>query len=247
MADEKITSDTISKGLANYIRLGFVVQTELRKLLQRLVTDTLAGREAGFTTTGRDVKATTKRLAREPLSDLLQYYVEENSHLYRLLNPTEREFITNSKGNHVEFNIHLLFKIYRFSNYGMPPSRMWCELTEVPPMWNEYQLGDTVERIRALWNDIIYRTSTDVSDEELNQYCDVFEDIAMHFENHFDKPYGKFIKLIKDAKETAIDKETGETILSQMKAIADREKQYGRIERDIFVPYYYGRNSYQIF
>lgn len=239
MAEEESAS-TSNSSLNNVARLAYVANTVIRKLLQKTVVFELAGKKAGATTLGNAYHEEKKRLSKEPMSELLKDHVNKNSHLYRLLTPDERNFISDDAVDDFdfEFDIHLLYKILRYLELTLRPTRGWGD--DIPPMWNEHTIGDDVERIRGLWNDIVYKSNTGVSDDDLDKYFCMFDDIAIMFENYFDKPYGKFKKMVKEAKEKIIDQETENEIISEMKDLAIREAQYGSIDRYIFVPKYTG-------
>ncbi|CAC5359144.1 unnamed protein product [Mytilus coruscus] len=149
--ETQIFSSTVSTSstIANYARLGLASQNELPNMLRELL------------------------LIKEP-PHLLEAHLHNNSFLSRNLKAYEWNIIRTVRENsYHDFDVPLMYKIIRNLNLVPSPSQGWDNDTQ--PSAFEITIGDDVERIRRIRNEIVHRGNTNVQDSELAKYFSTFK------------------------------------------------------------------------
>ncbi|CAC5404897.1 unnamed protein product [Mytilus coruscus] len=210
MAEGSSTESQFSNStIKSYVRLGLVAQKELPNLLREIL------------------------LKKEP-PDLLEDHLHKNNFLSRIFNEREWNIIKNACTNqYSDFDIPLMYKIIRHLKLVLAPTGEWHN--KIIPTWCDNSVGDDVNRIRWIWNDIIYmyRENVNLTDAELQIYFSFLHDIAGRLEDFLEKPK-QLVKIFKDIQACQIDQETEQRCLSWLKDLAESENALnsGDVHRD---------------
>lgn len=193
----------------NFVRLGLVAEKELPNLLREIL------------------------LKKEP-PDLLEDHLHKNNFLTRIFNEREWEIIKNASTNqYSDFDIPLMYKIIRNLKLVHAPAGEWHN--KIPPVGCDTGVGDDVQRIRWIWNDIIYmyRENVNLTDAELQNYFSFLHDIAGRLEHFLEKPK-QLVQIFKTIQTCQIDQETEQRCLSWVKDLDESEKALntGDVHRD---------------
>ncbi|CAC5363449.1 unnamed protein product [Mytilus coruscus] len=197
----QIFSSTVSTSstIANYARLGLASQNELPDMLRELL------------------------LIKEP-PHLLEAHLHNNSFLSRNLKAYEWNIIrTVQENSYHDFDVPLMYKIIRNLNLVPSPSQGWDNDTQ--PSAFEITIGDDVERIRRIRNEIVHRGNTNVQDSELVKYFSTFKSIASRLESYLSKPKREFVSKIEIAETCCLDKDTEQRYLRRLNDLAEHEAQ----------------------
>ncbi|XP_052072937.1 uncharacterized protein LOC127711032 [Mytilus californianus] len=210
MAEGSSTESQFSNSsIKSYVRLGLVAQKELPNLLREIL------------------------LKKEP-PDLLEDHLRKNNFLSRIFNEREMNIIKNACTNqYSDFDIPLMYKIIRHLKLVRAPTGEWHN--KIIPTWRDISVGDDVNRIRWIWNDIIYmyRENVNLTDAELQIYFSFLHDIAGRLEDFLEKPK-QFVKIFKNIQACQIDQEIQQRCLSWLKDLAESENALnsGDVHRD---------------
>ncbi|XP_076107833.1 uncharacterized protein LOC143076084 [Mytilus galloprovincialis] len=197
----------------NFVRLGLVAEKELPNLLREIL------------------------LKKEP-PDLLEDHLHKNNFLTRIFNEREWEIIKNASTNqYSDFDIPLMYKIIRNLKLVHAPAGEWHN--KIPPVGCDTGVGDDVQRIRWIWNDIIYmyRENVNLTDAELQNYFSFLHDIAGRLEHFLEKPK-QLVQIFKTIQTCQIDQEMEQRCLSWLKDLNESEKALntGDVHRDYTAP-----------
>ncbi|CAG2198591.1 BTBD15 [Mytilus edulis] len=188
-----------SSTIANYARLGLASQNELPDMLRELL------------------------LIKEP-PHLLEAHINNNSFLSKNLKAYEWNIIKTVRENsYRDCDVPLMYKIIRNLNIVPNPTQGWDNNT--PPSASEITIGDDVERIRRIRNEIVHRGNTNVQDSELANYFSTFKRIANRLESYLSKPEREFVSKIEIAETCCLDKDTEQQYLERLNELAEHEKQ----------------------
>lgn len=183
---------------ANFIRLCLVSQNELPNIFRELL------------------------LIKEP-PHLLEVHINNNRYLNKNLKAHEWTVISTVRTNkYHEFDVSLMYKIIRNLNLVPGPTQGWDNQT--PPSTTEITVGDDVERIRRMRNEIVHSGNTNVTDAELTHYFSVFKDIANRLETSLGMSKREFVSKIEIAETCCIDKDSEQRYLIRLRELAEKEK-----------------------
>lgn len=147
-----VSSESI---ISNYARLRLATQKVLPNILRELL------------------------LIKEP-PHLLEAHID-TSYLSNNLKPREWNIIKAVRKNlYGEFDVPLIYKIIKTLNLVPYPTKGWGNQT--PPAETEITVGDDIERIRRIRNEIVHRGNANISDTELTYYFSIFKNIARRLE-----------------------------------------------------------------
>ena len=150
---------------------------------------------------------------------------QSHSYLNNRLTTEEWKKIKNAsiKG-YVNFDIPLVYTILRNINVNVvQPTVGWnCNRDPGP---NETTIGDDLERCRRTRNDIIHRGNTVVTDQELEDYFNIFKGIAGRFEIILRKLPGEFVNEFENLEICSMDEDKKKMCLDQVFDLAQNAKQ----------------------
>ncbi|VDI46998.1 Hypothetical predicted protein [Mytilus galloprovincialis] len=194
-------NSTLSPGssvnISNFVRLFIVSQTELPNILRELL---LAKESPAF----------------------LDGHIRNNTYLSNTLRAFELGVIATVRTKqYADFDVALMYKIIRNLNVVLPPTRGWANL--IPPTSTETTIGDDVERIRQIRNDIVHSGNTNITDLELENRFSLFIEIARRLELYLNKRNREYVSRIENVKTCCIDPDTEELYLRQLEDLVDRE------------------------
>lgn len=188
--------DTAST-VTNYARLGVATQNELPNILRELI------------------------FIKEP-PQLLEAHLNNNSYLSRNLRAYEWNIIrTVCTNQYNEFDVPLMYKIIRNLNLVPRPTQGWDNQT--PPSSTEITIGDDIERIRRIRNEIVHRGNTNVHDHELANYFSFFKDIARRLEVALMLTNREFVSKIENAETCCIDEDTERHYIKRLRKLEKYE------------------------
>ncbi|VDI83096.1 Hypothetical predicted protein [Mytilus galloprovincialis] len=198
------TSSTIT----NYARLGLASQNELPDMLRELL------------------------LIKEP-PHLLEAHINKNDFLLRNLRAYEWQIIRTVRENsYHDCDVPLMYKIIRNLKLVPSPTQGWDNNT--PPSTSEITIGDDVERIRRIRNEIVHRGNTNVQDSELAKYFSTFKKIASRLESYLSKPEREFVSKIEIAETCCIDNATEQRYLNRLNKLAEHEAQLSMSVAEVY-------------
>ncbi|XP_052074521.1 uncharacterized protein LOC127712231 [Mytilus californianus] len=206
----QIFSSTVSTSstIANYARLGLASQNELPDMLRELL------------------------LIKEP-PHLLEAHLQNNSFLSRNLKAYEWNIIrTVQENSYHDFDEALTYKIIRNLNLVPSPSQGWDN--DMQPSAFEITIGDDIERIRRIRNEIVHRGNTNVQDSELAKYFSTFKSIASRLESYLSKPNREFVSKIEIAETCCIDKDSEQRYLRLLNDLAEHKAQLTMSFADVY-------------
>ena len=118
------------------------------------------------------------------------------------------------------FDITLLYTLLRNVCQNMPsPSQNWGVPTMPSP--NEITVGDDIERIRLIRNNLFGHISeAAISETEFKDYWSIISDICTRMQALLNKDYAKRLQAAKDC---SIDSDTENKYLEQIKTMAEKE------------------------
>ncbi|XP_063420340.1 uncharacterized protein LOC134705551 [Mytilus trossulus] len=154
----------------------------------------------------------------------------------RILRPVEWQRITNvATDGYSKFDIQLSYKIIRNLNLVPCPTRDWDHPND--PMVHELTIGDDIERIRRLRNEILHKGETKVTDKDLAEYFSIFKGLAKRLENYLGKPYGHFLSKFENLETCCMDQKSEEhfiqTIKDLVKSEEDIKDEVGRVRIEV--------------
>ncbi|CAG2225759.1 ANK [Mytilus edulis] len=201
------TSSTVT----NYARLGLATQNELPNILRELL------------------------LIKEP-PHLLEAHLNNNSYLSRNLRAHEWNIIRTVRTNQYnEFDVPLMYKIIRNLNLVPSPTQGWDNQT--PPSSTEITVGDDIERIRRIRNEIVHRGNTNVQDPELANYFSFFKDIARRLEVALMLSNREFVSKMENAETCCIDEDTERHYIKRLRELEKYETElainFAEVRKDL--------------
>ncbi|CAG2242913.1 unnamed protein product [Mytilus edulis] len=183
--------------ITNYARLGLATQNELPNILRELL------------------------FIKEP-PRLLEAHLNNNSYLSRNLRAYEWNIIrTVCSNQYNEFDVPLMYKIIRNLNLVPRPTQGWDNQT--PPSSTEITIGDDIERIRRIRNEIVHRGNTKVKDPELANYFSFFKDIARRLEVALMLTNREFVSKMENAETCCIDEDTERHYIKRLRELEKYE------------------------
>ncbi|XP_071127898.1 uncharacterized protein [Mytilus edulis] len=183
----------------NYARIGQAAQNELPNILRELL------------------------LIKEP-PNLLQSHVMQNDDLKRRLRDGDKlkiQQVANNNGYN-GFDIPLMYTLIRNLKLVPQPTQGWDKNDPTPV---ELTVGDDVERIRRLRNEILHRGDADVHKDVLSVYMCRFKEIAGRLETYLGKRKDEFVSQIESLETCCMDIETERTYLDNLKELISKEVQ----------------------
>ncbi|VDI30578.1 Hypothetical predicted protein [Mytilus galloprovincialis] len=155
-ARKSTLSSCSSLNISNFVRLFIVSQTELPIILRELL------------------------LVKEP-PPFLDGDIHNNTYLFSTLRGFELGVIATVRTKqYADFDVALMYKIIRNLNLVPSPTQGWDNRN--PPTSTETDIGDDVERIRRIRNDIVHSGNTNITDSELENRFSLFLEIARRLE-----------------------------------------------------------------
>lgn len=129
-----------------------------------------------------------------------------------------------STNGYVDFDIPLIYTILRNSNTRIaPPTNGWpCNAY---PLTYHTTIGDDLQRCRKSRNDIIHRGNTVVTDQELDDYFDLFKGIADRLEKILNKTTGEFVAKFDNLKICWMDENKEKMFLANIRDLAKKRKE----------------------
>ncbi|VDI82244.1 endoribonuclease Dicer [Mytilus galloprovincialis] len=128
-------------------------------------------------------------------------------------------------GSYKNFDIPLIYTILRNLNISiLTPTNGWAY--QVDPQSHEKNTGDDLERCRRKRNLIIHRGNTEVSDQELNEYFDVFKNIAGRLQVTLNKKNNEFVSEVEDLRTCCMDEDTERKYLEEIEEWRCRSLEY---------------------
>ena len=185
----------------HYARLGHASQHLVPKILQKLL------------------------LSLEHPSQLYQKCFTNTAFTSRRLSSEEWNKIkTASTKGYANFDIPLVYTILRNINTRItPPTRGWdCTRDPLP---HDMTIGDDLERCRRTRNHIIHRGNTVVTDQELDEYFNLFKGMAGRLENILNKTPGEFVTEFEYLKTCCMDETTENIYLENIRDLAENAKE----------------------
>jgi hypothetical protein len=185
----------------HYARLGHASQHLVPKILQKLL------------------------LSLEHPSQLYQKCFTNTAFTSRRLSSEEWNKIkTASTKGYANFDIPLVYTILRNINTRIaPPTRGWDCNTD--PLPHDTTIGDDLERCRRTRNHIIHRGNTVVTDQELDEYFNLFKGMAGRLENILNKTPGEFVTEFEYLKTCCMDETTENIYLENIRDLAENAKE----------------------
>jgi len=131
---------------------------------------------------------------------------------------------TASTKGYVNFDIPLVYTILRNINTRIaPPTKGWhCN---ADPLQCNTTIGDDLERCRRTRNQIIHRGNTVVTDQELDDYFDMFKGMAGRLETILNKNPGEFVAQFENLKTCCMDETTEKIYLENIRDLAENAKK----------------------
>ena len=138
------------------------------------------------------------------------------------LGPTQLNIIINAKySGYDDFDITLLYTLLRNVCQNItPPSQAWGMSTM--PSTNEVTVGDDIERIRLIRNNLFGHVSkAAVSETEFKECWSIISDVCTRMQALLNKDY---VNRLQDAKDSSIDSDTENKFIELIKRLANEEK-----------------------
>ncbi|XP_063447976.1 uncharacterized protein LOC134727525 [Mytilus trossulus] len=200
-----------ASSITNYARLGLATQNELPDILRELL------------------------LIKEP-PHLLEVHLNINSFLSRNLRAHEWNIIRSVRtSQYKEFDVPLMYKLIRNLNLVPCPTQGWDNQT--PPSLTEITVGDDIERIRRIRNEIVHRGNTNVLGHELADYFSSFKDIAKRLEVTLMLSNRKFVSKMENVETCCIDKDTEQHYIKRLTELEKYETElvmnFAEVRKDI--------------
>ena len=131
---------------------------------------------------------------------------------------------TVSTKGYVNFDIPLVYTILRNINTSIaPPTKGWH--SNAFPLPHDTTIGDDLERCRKTRNQIIHRGNTTVTDQELDDYFNLFKGIAGRLENILNKTHGEFVTKFENLKTCCMDETTEKIYLENIRDLVKNAKE----------------------
>ena len=147
--------------------------------------------------------------------------VKQINYLQRL-RPEQIVVIKNANSrDYKDFDITLLYTLLRNVCQNItPPSQNWG--VSNMPSQNEITVGDDIERIRLIRNNVYGHISeVAIPEIEFKEYWSTISDICTRMQTLLNKDYSK---RLQDAKECTIDADTEEKYIELINTLAVEEK-----------------------
>ncbi|XP_063396064.1 uncharacterized protein LOC134680765 [Mytilus trossulus] len=195
-------NSTLSSGssvnISNFVKLFIVAQTELPNILRELL------------------------LAKEHPA-CLDGHIRNNTYLSNRLRAFELCVIATVRTKqYADFDVALMYKIIRNLKLVLPPTQGWDN--RIPPTSTETTIGDDVERIRRIRNDIVHSGNTNITDSEFEIRFSLFLEIARRLELYLNKRNREYVSRIENVKTCSIDPEREQLYLRELEDLVERER-----------------------
>ena len=191
-----VSSSGSEEDRTRFFRLSLVIIDELKRILQDLVENEV------------------------PSAQIFQKVKQVN--YLKKLRPEQIAVIKNaSSRGYQDFDVTLLYTLLRNVCQNItPPSQRWGVSTMPSP--NEVTVGDDIERIRLIRNNLFGHISeAAISETEFKDYWSIISDICTRMQALLNKDYAKRLQAAKDC---SIDSDTENKYLEQIKTMAEEEK-----------------------
>lgn len=152
-----------------------------------------------------------------------QLYIKVKQKVFKELKFDQIIIINNAKaiGCYKEFDITLLYTILR--NYCpniQPPTKKWGLKTM--PLLTETTVGDDIERIRIIRNNLIGHISTpEVSENDFIENWCIISDICTRMQAKL--PNKQYVKKLEEAKDRTIDSHMEKMFMDKIKELFENE------------------------
>ena len=146
------------------------------------------------------------------------YEKVKQSNYLKNLRPEQIILISDAKTRgYQDFDITLLYTLLRNVCQNIsPPSQNWGFM---PSSLNEITVGDDIERIRLIRNEVCGHISeVAIQDTEFKQYWSTISDICTRMQALLNKDYAK---RLQEAKECTLDADTDKKYLELFKRLAN--------------------------
>ena len=153
----------------------------------------------------------------------VQIYNKVRQLNYLKLRPEQIVVLSDAKTRgYQDFDITLLYTLIRNVCQNIsPPSQNWGVFNMPSPL-NELTVGDDIERIRLIRNNVYgHICEVAIPETEFKEYFSIISGICTRMQTLLNKDYAK---RIQEAKECTIDADTEKKYLDVIKRLADEEK-----------------------
>ena len=138
------------------------------------------------------------------------------------LRPEQIAIISDAKTRgYQDFDISLLYTLLRNVCQNItPPSQNWGVFNMPSP--NEVTVGDDIERIRLLRNNVFEHISeAAIPETEFQQYWSIISEICARMQTLLHKDY---VKRLQDAEGCSMDSDTEKKYLELIRTMAEEKK-----------------------
>ena len=145
------------------------------------------------------------------------------NHVVKTLRKDQINKITNAKTQgYQDFDITLLYTLLRNVCQNItPPSQNWGVSSMPSP--NEVTVGDDIERIRLIRNNVFGHISeAAISNTEFKEYWSIISGICTRIQTLLNKDY---VKRLQDAEECTIDSNVESKYTELIKSLTTEDKQ----------------------
>ena len=145
------------------------------------------------------------------------------NHVVKTLRKDQINKITNAKTQgYKDFDITLLYTLLRNVCQNItPPSQNWGVSSMPSP--NEVTVGDDIERIRLIRNNVFGHISeAAISNTEFKEYWSIISGICTRIQTLLNKDY---VKRLQDAEECTIDSNVESKYTELIKSLTTEDKQ----------------------
>ena len=146
------------------------------------------------------------------------YHIVKQSNYLQKLRPEQRTAISDAKTRgYQDFDITLLYTLLRNVCQNIsPPSQNWGSM---PSSFNEITVGDDIERIRHIRNQVYGHISeVAITETEFKEYWSTISGICSRMQTLLKKDY---VKKLQEAKECTLDADTDKKYLELFKRLAN--------------------------
>ena len=189
-----------------FFRLNLVIIDELTQILRDLLHNEIQPTDIFNTVTGK------------------QKYL-------KIFRPDEIALISTAKTkSYNDFDITLLYKLLRNVCPNIPsPTQQWGD--PEMPLQNQVTVGDDIERIRLIRNNVLGHISeAAIPETEFQEYWSTISDISTRMQTLLNKDY---VRRLKKAEECTIDSETENKYMDKIKQLAKEDEDMREILRKI--------------
>jgi hypothetical protein len=160
--------------------------------------------------------------------------VTRHTVLFKSLRPEQMLLVQNATTDgYTEFDITLLYTLLRNLKCikVTAPTHGWG--TSQMPGNGETTLGDDIERIRLIRNNLLgHAVTPSLSELEYKETNDIISDICRRMDSLFNKVNNKYIDRLMVTESQSIDKEMENTYLDKIKDLCAAEKSTRELLQD---------------